>query len=159
MDKTLYCWSCGQASHAKKDCPSKQRQAQTVGNPKRTPVVLAKDSTKGACNRLSKQLRCSHCGHNNHLVDNCFALHPEKRPTLEREKTLEAKIGALEERFRSLASSSGAQVSSSTPNYYMFGASGEVVSSAALSQVTPSTTEESVTSLRIRDNVPTDQIG
>ena len=27
VDKTLYCWSCGQAGHAKKDCHSKQRQA------------------------------------------------------------------------------------------------------------------------------------
>ena len=54
VDKTMYCWSCGYAGHAKKDCPLKQRQAQTVGNPKRTPVVLAKDSTKGAGNRLPK---------------------------------------------------------------------------------------------------------
>ena len=27
VDKTLYCWSCGQAGHAKKDCPLKKRQA------------------------------------------------------------------------------------------------------------------------------------
>ena len=24
VDKTLYCWSCEQVDHAKKDCPSKQ---------------------------------------------------------------------------------------------------------------------------------------
>ena len=47
MDKTLYCWSCGQAGHTKNDCPSKQRQAQTVDNAKWTPVIHAKDSTKG----------------------------------------------------------------------------------------------------------------
>ena len=92
VDKTLYYWSCAQAGHAKKDCPSKQRQAQTVNNPKRTPVVLAKDSTKGAGNRLSKQLRCSHCGRNNHAVDNCFALHPEKRSSLERERHWRRKL-------------------------------------------------------------------
>ena len=107
-------------------------------------------------------------------MDNYFALHPEKRPTLEPEKTLEAKIGALEERFKSLASSgqildsptsSGAQASSSTPDYYMFGASGEVMSSAAVTRAhdvlraTPSTTGESVTILQARDNAPADQIG
>ena len=174
VDKTLYCWSCLHTGHTKKNCPSKQRQAQPVGIPKRTPIVPAKDSTKGEGNRLPKQLRCSHCRRNNHAVDNCFALHLDKRSTSEREKTLEAKIGALEERFKSLASSSQnldslsfsrAQASFSTSDYYMFGASGEVVSSAAttraqaLSQATPSTTCQSVASLRAQDNAPMDQIG
>ena len=143
VDKTLYCWFYGKVGHAKKDCPSKQKQAQNIRNPKRTPVVPAKDSAKGAGNRLPKQLRCSHCGHNNHVVANCFALHAKKRPTLERVKVLEAKVGALEERFKSLASSGqildspsscGAQSSSSTSDYYMFRASGEVVSSAAVTR-------------------------
>ena len=105
VEKTLYCWFCGQAGHAKKDCPSKQRQAQTIGNPKRKPIVIAKDSTKGANNNLSKQLRCSHCGRNNHAVENCFAFHPKKCLSSICEKMLEAKIRALEERFKSLASS------------------------------------------------------
>ena len=129
--------------HAKKYCPLKQRQVQTASNPKRTPVVPAKDSTKGACNHLPKQLRCFHCGRNNHAVDNYFALHPEKHSSSERENALEAKIGALKERFKILASSgqilnspssSKAQASFSTPDYYMFGASGEVVSSAAVTR-------------------------
>ena len=34
VDKTLYWCSCGQATNAKKDCLSKQTQAQTVGIPK-----------------------------------------------------------------------------------------------------------------------------
>ena len=140
VDKTLYCWSCGRACHAKKDCPSKSKHAQT---PKRKPTVPAKDPTKDAGNQLSKQLKCFHCGRNNHAVENCFVLHPEKRPSTDREKALEAKVGALEERFKNLASSgqisdvpssSGAQASSSTPDYYMFGASGEVVSSAAVTR-------------------------
>ena len=76
-------------------------------------------------------------------MENCFALHPEKRPTSERENAMEAKIGALEERFKSVASSgqildspstSGTKASSSTPDYYMFGASGQVVSSAVVTR-------------------------
>ena len=83
VDKTLYCWSCGQTVHAKKDCPSKPRHAHNVGNPKQKPVVPAKDCTKGACNHLPKQLKCSHCGRNTHAVENCFVLHPEKRHSFE----------------------------------------------------------------------------
>ena len=173
-DNIYHCWTCGQAGHAKKDCPSKQRQAQAVGIPKRKPYVPAQGAAKKAGNQLPKQLKCSHCGRNNHAVENCFALHPEKRPTSEREKAMEAKIGALEERFKSLASSgqildspstSGTKDSSSTPDYYMFGASGQVVSSAAVtraqtvSRATPSTTGEPVHNLRARDNGPADQIG
>ena len=54
VDKTLYCWTYGHVGHTRKDCLSKQRRTQTVGNPKRKPIVLAKDSTKGADNHLPK---------------------------------------------------------------------------------------------------------
>ena len=106
VEKTLYCWSYGQASHARKDCPSKQRQAQTVGNPKWKPIVSAKDLMKRPGNHLSKQLRCSHCERNNHAVENFSALYLEKHHFSEREKILEAKIGTLKKMFKSLASSS-----------------------------------------------------
>jgi hypothetical protein len=154
-DNIYHCWSCGQADHAKKDCPSKQRQAHAVNTPKRKPFVPARGSAKKAGNQLPKQLKCSHCGRNNHAVENCFALHLEKRHTFKREKTMEAKIGALEERFKSLAlsgqildspSTSRTKASSSTPDYYMFDALGQVVSSAdvtcaqTVSRATPSTT-------------------
>ena len=86
LDKTLYCLSYGQVGHAKKDCPSKQRQAQSIGNPKRKPIVPAKDSTKGAGYHLPQQFKYYRCGQNNHAVDNCLALHPEIRPSFEREK-------------------------------------------------------------------------
>jgi hypothetical protein len=173
-ENIYHCWSCGQACHAKKNCPSKQRQAQAVGTPKRKPFVPAQGSAKKAGNQLPKQLKCSNCGRNNHAVENCFVLHPEKCPTSEWKKTMEAKIGALEERFKSLAlsgqildspSTSGTKASSSTPDYYMFGASGQVVSSAAVtraqtvSRATPSTTGESMDNLRARNNGPADQIG
>ena len=172
-DNIYHCWTCGQAGHAKKDCPSKQRQAQVVGTPKRKPFVPAQGSAKKAGNQLPKQLKCSHCGRNNHAVENCFAHHPEKRLISEREKAMEAKIGALEERVKSLASSgqildspstSGTKASSSTPNYYMFGSSGQMVSSAAVTRahivslVMPLTTVESMDILRARDNGPADHI-
>ena len=170
VDKTLYCWSCGRSGHAKKDCPSKPKHAQ---NQKRKPVVPAKDSAKDAGNHLPKQLKCSHCGRNNHAVENCFALHPEKRPSTDRKK-LEAIVGAFEERFKNLASSGqisdvpsffGARASYFTLDYYMFGASREVVSSTAVTRVqsvsraTPTTTGEAVESLRARNSSYADQIG
>ena len=108
-------------------------------SPKRKSVVPAKDPTKGAVNQLPKQLKCSHCGRNNHAVKNCFALHPDKRHSTNQKKAFEAKDRALEERFKNLAlsgqisdvpSSSGAQASSSTLDYYMFGALEEVVSNS-----------------------------
>jgi hypothetical protein len=98
---------------------------------------------KGAGNQLPKQLKCSYCGRNNYAVENCFALHPEERPSSDRKKTLETKVGAFEERFKNLASSGqildvpssfGTQVSSSAPDYYIFGASRKVVSSAAVTR-------------------------
>ena len=87
---------------------------------------------------------------------------------------MEAKIEALEEKFKSLVSScqildspssTEARASSSTPDYYMFGTSGEVVSSVsatraqAVSQATPSTIGKLVANLQTRDNAPADQIG
>ena len=107
-------------------------------------------------------------------MEDYFALHPEKQPYSDREKTMEAKIGALEERFKNLASSgqildspssSGAQLSSLTLDYYMCGALGEVVSSAAvtraqsISRAKPSTARKFVESLRAWNSGPTDQIG
>ena len=100
-------------------------------------------------------------------MESCFPLHPEKRPSSKRKKILEAKIEALEERFKSLASSGqildspssfGVQASSSTPDYYMIRASRKVVSSVAVSRATPSTTRKSVASLRAWNNAPADQI-
>ena len=124
---------------------------------------------KKAGNQLPKQLKCYHCGRNNHAMKNVFAFHPEKRPTSEREKAIEAKIGALKEKFKSLVSSdqildspstSGTKASSSTPYYYMSGASEQVVSSAAVrrvqtvSRATPPTTRKSMDNLRDRVMVP-----
>jgi hypothetical protein len=80
----------------------KPKQAQ---NPRRKPIVLAKDSKKRADNQLPKQLKCSNCGCNNHTVENCFAFHPKKRPSSDQKNELVAKIGALEEGFKNLASS------------------------------------------------------
>jgi hypothetical protein len=86
-------------------------------------------------------MKWSHCGRNNHAVENCFALYLDKRPSTDQEKALEAKVGALEENLTSsgqisdVPSSSRAQARSSTPDYYMFGASGQIMSSTAVTVV------------------------
>ena len=53
----------------RKECPAKPRRAHNVDNSKRKPIVHVKDFTKGVCNHLSKKLKCSHCGRNNHEVE------------------------------------------------------------------------------------------
>ena len=72
---------------------------------------------------------------------NCFAHHLEKRFFFRWKKTLEAKIGALEERFKNLASSgqildspssSKANVSSFFLDYHMFGVLEKMMSSEAM---------------------------
>ena len=70
--------------HTKKECLSKPRQAHNVDNPKRKLIVLAKDSTKAVDIHLPKQLKCSHCKRNNHAMENCFGLHPDKQPPSDR---------------------------------------------------------------------------
>jgi hypothetical protein len=82
---------------------------------------------------------------------------------------LEVKISTLEEKFKKLAlsdqildvpSSSGPKANSSTPDYYMFRVSGEMVSSAAVtraqsvSRATLPTTGDYVESLRARNSGP-----
>lgn len=47
VDKTLHCWSYGQTRHAKKECPSKQKQGHNMGNLKRKSIVHTKDFMKG----------------------------------------------------------------------------------------------------------------
>jgi hypothetical protein len=84
VENTLYYLFCWQAGHTKKDFSLKLNQTQNVGNPKCKPIVSAKDSAKGVTNHLCKQLKCSHYGWNHHVVENCFALHPEKRHSFEK---------------------------------------------------------------------------
>lgn len=62
VDRTLYCCSFGESAHAKKYHRLKQMKAHTVNNPKRKPIVTAKDSTKKYGKPLPKQLKCSHYG-------------------------------------------------------------------------------------------------
>ena len=74
-------------------------------NRRRKPVVPTKYSTKGAGSQLPKQLKYFHCGYNDHTVDNYFALHPKERRSSYPKNALEAKVGALKENFKNLASS------------------------------------------------------
>ena len=87
-----------------------------------------------------KQLKCNHCDRINHDLDHCFALHLEKRPIFEKEKTLEAMIAELEERLNivaSLGQVSNAKwtswVGATEPSIdpFMFSASWEMVAAAA----------------------------
>lgn len=87
-----------------------------------------------------KRLKCSHCGRLNHNDKNCVILHPDKRPVSEKEKALDAKIAALETKFKTVASlgqvteskvSPSAQAHTLDPEVYMFGASGEMAAAVA----------------------------
>lgn len=46
VEKTLYCFSCGQSGHAKNDCLSNHKKYRVVNHPKWNPVVPTKNSTK-----------------------------------------------------------------------------------------------------------------
>ena len=80
-------------------------------------------------------------------------------------KNVEDKNWLLGREVRDSPFSSQTNASSSTPDYYMFEALGEVISSAAVirtqfvSRTTPSTTEESVRNLRAQNSAPADHIG
>jgi hypothetical protein len=91
VDTTLYCWSCRQTCHAKKECPSKPRHVYNVGNSTRKPVAPAKNSMKGVDNHGPKQLKCSNSGQNNHTLENCFAPHLQKRSFSEQKKNVGGK--------------------------------------------------------------------
>lgn len=91
-NNTLYCRYCVKSNHAKKDCPLKQEKAPTVEKSKQKTVVPTKDLVKEVVKPLSKQLKCSHYGKLNHIKDNYFILHPEKRPSSVQKKALKVKI-------------------------------------------------------------------
>ena len=94
MDKTLYCWSCGHAGHAKNDCISKKIHDESVGNRKRKSIVSAKVSIKESGNHLPKLLKCFYCGWNNHAVENYFALHPDKCPSSKRKRRWRRRLAS-----------------------------------------------------------------
>ena len=118
-------------------------------------------------------MKCSHCGRLNHSEENCFILHPEKRPASEKEKALEAKIAALEAKFKTVASLgqvTGSGVSPSArahtfgSDVYMFGASGEMAAAVAtraqtLANPVVSTTAGPQENMRARHSGLLDHIG
>lgn len=93
----------GESAHARKDNFSKQKKAPTVEKPKRKTIVSTKDSAKEAIKPLPRQLKCSHYWRLNHTEDNYFVFHLKKQPSSAWEKTLEAKIGALDKKFKNVA--------------------------------------------------------
>lgn len=168
-EKTLHCWGCGESGHTKNDpnCPKKKKAQNTEKPKQKTEVAKTGEKSK------KEQLKCTHCGKLNHSEDHCFILHPDKRPASEKEKALEAKIAALEAKFKTVASlgqvtesrvTSSAGTSTSAPDIYMFGASGQMVAAAATRAQTSAkavapTTDEPQDSGRARHSGLSDQIG
>ena len=86
--------------------------------------------------KLLLELKCSHYGWNNQAVKIVTFSLQKNHPSFEQENLLDKNIGALEERFKKLASYGqildllapfGDHASSSTPDYYMFRAKCEVM--------------------------------
>jgi hypothetical protein len=168
-EKTLHCWGCGESGHTKNDpnCPKKKKAQNTEKPKQKTEVAKIGEKSK------KEQLKCTHCGKLNHSEDHCFILHPDKRPASEKEKALEAKIAALEAKFKTVASlgqvtesrvTSSAGTSTSAPDIYMFGASGQMVAAAATraqtsAKIVAPTTDEPQDSGRARHSGLSDQIG
>ena len=138
-EKVVHCWACGEAGHTKGDpkCSKKKQEGSVAAKPK---AEVAKSSDK-AGGKGKKPPTCSHCGKTGHTDENCFVLHPEKRPSSSsREKTLEAEIAELKKKLS--ASASLGQVadvrapvrpppSSAAMDAFLYGASGEVVAAVA----------------------------
>ena len=66
------CHACGRPGHLSKDCRSKDRASQFPPKPVHTGMAFYPDQTSGA--------KCEHCGRLNHTKDQCWRLHPERRP-------------------------------------------------------------------------------
>ncbi len=157
-EKVVHCWACGEAGHTKGDpnC-SKKKGANTV---KAKPKPEAAKPAEKAGSKGKKTVTCSHCGKSGHSDENCFSLHPEKRPRPSTAgsdvvKTLQAELAELKKQMSAMAwleqvAETEAPVrgrgSSSTMDAYLYGASGEVVAAVATraqttaQQVEPSST-------------------
>lgn len=153
VGKTLYCWSCGHAGYAKKDWPSMQRHVHNMNNPKQKPVVLFKDLKNNIDKYLPKQLK--YCRSEqprsekllHFALKNDFLLNVKKHWKQKLAYwTRSSKI--WHHQILDLPALCGAMANSSTPDYYMFGASGEVIGSTIgtrsqfVSRATPLTIEE-----------------
>lgn len=138
-EKVVHCWACGEAGHTKGDPKCSKKKGESSGTPK-AKVEVAKSGDK-AGGKGKKPLTCSHCGKAGHSDENCFILHPEKRPgSSSREKTLEAEIAELKKKLSTSASlGQVADVraperrpcSSFAMDGYLYGAFGEVVAAVA----------------------------
>lgn len=77
--KIVHCWGCGEANHTEKDpnCSKKK----IVGEEKAKPKPDTTKSREKTWGKEKKAVECSHCGKSVHSEENCFVLHPGKRPT------------------------------------------------------------------------------
>lgn len=146
-ERVVHCWSCGEAGHTKGDpiCPKKKGGGGDKAKAKTDTAKSGEKSGEKAGGKAKKPLTCSHCGKSGHGSENCFVLHPEKRPTSsgagsEAVKTLQAELAELKKQMSAMASlgqvvNTTAPVwgpgSSSTMGTYFHGALGQVVAAVA----------------------------
>ena len=142
-EKVVHCWSCGEAGHTKGD-PSCSKKKAGGGDKAKAKTDTTKSGDK-AGGKAKKPTTCSHCGKAGHSNENCFVLHPEKRPTSsgagsEAVKTLQAELAELKKQMSAMASlgqvvDTTAPVwrpgSSSAMDAYFHGALGQVVAAVS----------------------------
>ena len=142
-EKVVHCWGCGEAGHTKGDPNCSKKKGASTGTAKSKPETAKFGDKAGG--KGKKPVICSHCGKSGHSDENCFALHPEKRPTSSSAssnavKSLQAELAELKKQMSAMASLG--QVadtrtpvrhpdSSSVMDAYLYGASGEVVAAVA----------------------------
>jgi RecJ-like exonuclease len=105
--KVVECWTCGEAGHVRGDPKCSKRKGGGPVKAKRK--VEATKSGDKTTDKEKKPMICSHCGRSGHSHENCFVLHPEKRPGASGAgsnlvKFLQAEVAELKKTMGTMAS-------------------------------------------------------